>query len=111
LAIPNRRSAVETVLFKKGLTPVKTREANSVWSDIVVVGAGGCGLVAALAAADKGAEVLVLEKADKPGGGTAFSSRSLRAAGTRFQRAEGIEDNPERYAEEILKRNRGQSDP
>ena len=54
---------------------------------------------------------MVLEKSDKPGGGTAFSSRSLRAAGTRFQRAEGIQDEPARYADEILKRNQGQSDP
>ena len=84
---------------------------NSVSSDIVVVGAGGCGLAAALAAAEKGASVLVLEKSDKPGGGTALSSRSLRAAGTRFQRAEGIKDEPARYAEEILQRNQGQSDP
>jgi len=85
--------------------------ANRNSTDIVIVGAGGCGLAAALAAAEKGAGVLVLEKTEKPGGGTAFSSRSLRAAGTRFQRAEGIEDKPERYAEEILQRNHGQSDP
>lgn len=86
-------------------------EANPLSSDIVVVGAGGCGLAAALAAAEKGASVLVLEKTDKPGGGTAFSSRSLRAAGTRFQSAEGINDEPARYAAEILQRNQGQSDP
>jgi len=85
--------------------------SHTVSSDIVIVGAGGCGLSAALAAADKGAVVLLLEKSENPGGGTAFSSRSLRAAGTRFQRAEGIEDAPARYAEEILKRNQGQSDP
>ncbi len=85
--------------------------SNEVSCDIVVVGAGGCGLAAALAAAEMGASVLVLEKTDKPGGGTVFSSRSLRAAGTRFQRAEGIEDEPQRYAEEILQRNQGQSDP
>jgi len=79
-------------------------------SGIIVAGAGGCGLVAALAAAQKGARVLVLEKTDKPGGGTVFSSRSIRAAGTKFQRAKGIEDDPTTYAQEILIRNRGQSD-
>jgi len=83
---------------------------NSVPNDIVVIGAGGCGLAAALAAAEQGVSVTVLEKTDKPGGGTAYSSRSLRAAGTRFQRAEGIEDEPGRYAQEILRRNQGQSD-
>src|SRR3972149_12261337 len=79
-------------------------------SGIIVAGAGGCGLVAALAAAQKGARVLVLEKTDKPGGGTLFSSRSMLAAGTKFQRAKGIEDDPTTYAQEILIRNRGQSD-
>ena len=78
--------------------------------DIVIVGAGGCGLVAALAAARKGARVLVLEKTDKPGGGTVFSSRSIRAAGTKLQRAKGIEDDGAAYARDILDRNRALSD-
>jgi succinate dehydrogenase/fumarate reductase flavoprotein subunit len=86
---------------------MEQRNSNS--ADIVIAGAGGYDLVAALAAAEKGAGVLVLEKTEKLGGGTSFSSRSLRAAGTRFQRAAGIEDSPERYAEEILQRNHRQS--
>ena len=39
------------------------------WSfetDIVVVGGGGCGLTAAVAAGQSGAEVLVLEKQARP---------------------------------------------
>jgi len=85
-------------------------ENSGSYSGIIVVGAGGCGLVAALAAAESGADVLLLEKTDKPGGGTALSSKDLRAAGTRFQREKGIEDNPGRYAQDILRRNGGQSD-
>ena len=69
--------------------------------DIIVIGAGGCGLLAALVAARKGASVLLLEKTDKPGGGTAFSSKGIRAAGTRFQRSDGIEDSPEHYTQDI----------
>src|SRR3970040_1388468 len=85
-------------------------ENSGSYSGIIVVGAGGCGLVAALAAAESGADVLLLEKTDKPGGGTALSSKDLRAAGTRFQREKGIEDNPAQYAQDILRRNGGQSD-
>jgi len=41
--------------------------------DFVVVGSGGGGLVAALAAADTGASVLVVEKQDLIGGTAAWS--------------------------------------
>ncbi|HWP60254.1 MAG TPA: FAD-dependent oxidoreductase [Candidatus Acidoferrales bacterium] len=79
--------------------------------DIIVVGAGGCGLMAALVAAKKGARVLLLEKTDKPGGGTALSSKGIRAALSRRQRESKIEDSAALYAEDILRRNKGESDP
>ena len=78
--------------------------------DIIVIGAGGCGLMAALVAAKKGARVLLLEKTDKPGGGTAFSSKGIRAAASRRQRELNIEDSAALYAEDILRRNNGESD-
>lgn len=79
--------------------------------DLIVVGAGGCGLMAALVAADLGADVLVLEKTAAHGGGTALSHRGVRGAGTRFQAEVGISDDPATYAEEITRRGRGRSDP
>jgi fumarate reductase flavoprotein subunit len=78
--------------------------------DIIVIGAGGCGLMAALVAAKRGARVLLLEKTDKPGGGTAFSSKGIRAAGSRRQRELKIDDSAARYAQDILQRNNGESD-
>lgn len=78
--------------------------------DIIVVGAGGCGLMAALVGARMGARVLLLEKTDKPGGGTALSSKGIRAAGTRMQRAVGVEDSPHQYAQDIMRRNNNESD-
>lgn len=42
--------------------------------DLIVLGTGAAGLTAALAAADRGASVLLLEKGDKVGGTTALSS-------------------------------------
>ena len=86
------------------------QELDSVVSDILVIGAGGCGLMAALVAAKKGARVLLLEKTDKPGGGTAFSSRGIRAAGSRRQRELNIVDSAELYAQDILRRNNNESD-
>jgi len=83
---------------------------RNVDSDIIVIGAGGCGLMAALVAAKKGARVLLLEKTDKPGGGTAFSSKGIRAAASRRQRELKIDDNAALYAQDILRRNNGESD-
>lgn len=79
-------------------------------SDIIVIGAGGCGLMAALVTAKKSARVLLLEKTDKPGGGTAFSSKGIRAAGSRRQRELNIDDSAALYAQDILRRNNGESD-
>jgi fumarate reductase flavoprotein subunit len=72
---------------------------------VVVVGAGACGLVAALAAHDAGAEVLVLERDAAPAGSTALSSGFIPAAGTRYQRAAGVDDAPARMAADILAKN------
>lgn len=70
--------------------------------DVVVVGAGACGLVAALAAVDQGARVLVLEKLPKVGGNSSLSTGSIPAAGSRMQKAAGIADDPDRMATDLL---------
>jgi fumarate reductase flavoprotein subunit len=77
---------------------------------VVVVGAGACGLTAALAAREAGAEVLVLERDAKPAGSTALSTGLIPAAGTRFQRALGIEDSPELLASDIWRKAKGATD-
>jgi fumarate reductase flavoprotein subunit len=88
----------------------QTAPGRSSTDTVIVVGAGGCGLVAALAGAQRGAQVLLLEKTDSPGGTTALSHGGVIASGTRFQRQAGIEDDPGQLVQEILRRNGGQSD-
>lgn len=77
---------------------------------VIVVGGGGCGLTAALAAKEAGAEVIVLERDASALGTTAMSTGLIPAAGTRAQRAAGIEDTPELFAGDIVKKARGQTD-
>jgi fumarate reductase flavoprotein subunit len=79
---------------------------------LVVVGAGACGMVAALAAAKRGAPVLVLEKGNELAGNTTRSTGLIPAAGTRFQREAGIlDDSPSLMAEDIFRKNGYESDP
>ncbi len=66
--------------------------------------------MAALVASRSGASVVVLEKTDSPGGGTALGHKGVRAAGSRYQRDRGISDSAEQYEREIMQRNRNQSD-
>src|SRR5215212_4033075 len=69
-------------------------------------------MVAALAAAKRGVQVLVLEKGREPAGNTVRSTGLIPAAGTRFQREAGIlDDSPELMAEDIFKKNNRESDP
>lgn len=80
-------------------------------TDVVVVGAGACGLTAALRAAQRGAEVLLVEKDSRKGSNSLLSGGVLYAADTRFQRTAGIEDSAELMAADILRKNGHQSDP
>jgi fumarate reductase flavoprotein subunit len=77
---------------------------------VVIVGAGACGLTAALAAADHQAEVLVLERDAKVAGTTAMSTGLIPAAGTDLQRAKGIVDTPSQFASDILRKAQGKTD-
>jgi fumarate reductase flavoprotein subunit len=78
---------------------------------VAVVGGGACGLVAALAARDAGAEVLVLERDATPSGSTALSSGFVPAAYTRFQRAAGVDDSVDRFIADVQRKNHGRADP
>jgi fumarate reductase flavoprotein subunit len=69
-------------------------------------------MVAALAAAKRGVEVLVPEKGAEPAGNTVRSTGLIPAAGTRFQREAGIlDDNSGLMAQDIFEKNNYESDP
>ncbi|MFR3092521.1 MAG: FAD-dependent oxidoreductase [Eggerthella lenta] len=60
-------------------------------ADVVVVGAGGAGLAAAIEAANAGASVLLLEKASAVGGDSALSDGILGGWGTKLAKEQGID--------------------
>lgn len=79
--------------------------------ETLIIGAGACGLVAALAATEAGQEVLVIEADAVPSGSTALSAGLIPAAGTRIQAAAGIDDTPDHFAADIQAKAKGQNDP
>ena len=81
-----------------------------VGADVVVVGAGACGLVAALSAAGAGRDALVLERDRAPSGSTALSSGFIPAAGTKAQAAQGIDDDPALLAADIARKSHNEAD-
>ncbi len=69
---------------------------------VAIVGAGACGLTAALCLRDAGIECAVIERDQRPQGSTALSSGFIPAAGTQRQRAAGVrDDSPQRFAADI----------
>lgn len=70
--------------------------------DVLVIGAGACGLAAAIAAADAGATPVIIEKMDRVGGNSALSTGSVPAANSRFQREAGIADSPEQMVRDLM---------
>jgi len=71
--------------------------------DLLVIGAGACGLAGAIAAHDAGGSVAILEGRDRPGGNSALSTGSIPGAGSKYQRAAGVEDSPERMVEDLIR--------
>ena len=68
---------------------------------VAIVGAGACGLVAAITLRDAGIDCVLLERDAQPSGSTALSSGFIPAPGTTMQREAGINDSPEQFAQDI----------
>ena len=66
-------------------------------SDVVIIGAGGAGLAAAVSAHQNGAKVIVIEKMPSVGGNTIISGSAFNAADPVRQGKQGIEDSVEKH--------------
>lgn len=74
-------------------------------ADVVIIGAGGAGLMAGIKAQDAGAKVLVVEKSPTVyASSTSISGGAYAATGTKVQKSLGItDDSPEKFYKDIMK--------
>ncbi|MEG2488702.1 FAD-binding protein [Anaerorhabdus sp.] len=80
-------------------------------ADVIIVGAGGAGLAAALSAVENGAKsVIILEKTGTTGGALNYTSGSMSGANTIIQKEDGIEDTVDSYVADIMKNGAGKGD-
>ncbi len=81
-------------------------------ADVAVAGGGAAGLAAALAAAESGRNVILLEAKEtfRHGSNTAMSTSMVPAGGSRWQVAQGIDDSPALFLNDILGKTHGEAD-
>ncbi len=81
--------------------------------DVLVAGAGGAGLAAALKASRDGCSVAVLEASEhfRLENNTSMSTAMVPAGGSRWQACAGIDDSPARFAEDVRRKTGGSADP
>ena len=81
-----------------------TVDTDSKSADIVVIGAGGAGMTAAIQAVQDGAtNVVIVEKTSMAGGNTTRSTGGLNASETTFQDRDAIEDTNQLFIDDTMK--------
>ncbi len=90
--------------------PVRQAFASQAF-DLIVIGGGTAGIPAAIFAAQRGARVVIIEKAPVLGGTLYVSGGMVAGANTVFQQELGIADSPDAHYEDIMRINNGTSDP
>ena len=85
-------------------------ETFDIETETLIIGAGACGLVAALSAKEAGQQVLVIEADAVAHGSTALSAGLIPAAGTIMQREAGIKDDPLLFTADIQAKAKGENE-
>ena len=112
-----RRFLADTALGAAGLglgaAGMESAQARTKWekmikglqtvtTDVLIVGSGAAGTAAAIEARRSGASVLVIEKMGSLGGSSIISRGALAVPRSPMQRAMGIDDSPEHFADDLM---------
>ncbi|MGI6151699.1 MAG: FAD-binding protein [Christensenellales bacterium] len=82
-------------------TPRQVAEGD-LTTQVLVVGSGLAGLATAVSVREQVAECIVVEKMSMTGGTSRLSGGGIAAAGSKLQKALGIEDSPEAYVKQWM---------
>lgn len=107
------RSAVKNALEEAGATEEYFEQGKKVSLtlgvadeekeyDVIVVGAGGAGMIAAIEAKSQGANVAIIEKNPFAGGNTLVSGGEFNAPNSWVQGMMGVEDSVEQYFQDTM---------
>lgn len=97
------------LVITSGVAGVTAAETNT--ADVIIVGAGGAGLAAAVEATSRHAQVIVLEKMPYVGGSSVICGGALAFAGTDMQKALGIQDSAKVLYDDLMKVGQYVNDP
>jgi len=72
-------------------------------TDVVIIGAGGAGMTAAIMLKQAGVDFILLEKMPYAGGNTTKATGGMNASETHYQKEQGIEDSNALFAADTMK--------
>ncbi len=97
--------------FRRDTNEDVTKEAKTIDTDVVIIGAGGAGMTAAIMLQQAGVNFVILEKMPYVGGNTTKATGGMNAAETHYQKEQGIEDSVELFAQDTMKGGHDINDP
>ncbi|WMJ82537.1 flavocytochrome c [Oscillospiraceae bacterium LTW-04] len=83
--------------------PAVAKKTETVEADVIVIGAGGAGMAAALEAKAAGKNVVVIEKMAMAGGNTIKATGGMNAVETSVQKTLNVEDSVQSFIDDTMK--------
>ena len=97
--------------FRRDTAEDIAREEKTLDTQVVIIGAGGAGMTAAVMLHQAGVDFVILEKMPYVGGNTTKATGGMNAAETHYQKEQGIEDSVELFAQDTMKGGHDINDP
>ena len=96
---------------RKDTADAGPKAEKTIDTDIVIVGAGGAGMTAAIMLQQAGKNFVILEKMPYVGGNTTKATGGMNASETHYQKEQGIEDSNALFIEDTIKGGHDLNDP